>query len=52
MVNATTKTQKQSDYKVEQSSFMLIACFDSKLVIVVVVTGIMETRLLNQLIVW
>ena len=25
--NATTTTQKQSDYKVEQSSFMLIALF-------------------------
>ena len=25
--NATTTTKKQSDYKVEQSSFMLIALF-------------------------
>ena len=43
--NATTTTQKQSDCKVEQSSFTLIACFDSKLVVVVVVIGLMETRL-------
>ena len=37
--NATTTTQKQSDYKVEQSSFTLIAFFYSKLVVVVVVIG-------------
>ena len=45
MANATTTTQKQSDYEVEQSSFTLIALFDSKLVVVVVVSGLMETRL-------
>ena len=38
--NATNITQKQSDYKV---------CFDSKLVVVVVVIGLMETRLKEQL---
>ena len=27
MVNATTTTQKQSDYKVEQSSFTLVTLF-------------------------
>ena len=43
--NATTTTQKQSDYMLEQSFFTLIACFDSKLVVVVVVIGLMETRL-------
>ena len=37
--------QKQGDYKVEQSSFTLIALFDSKLVVVVVVIGLMEARL-------
>ena len=37
--NATTTTQKQSDYKVEQ------LCFDLKLVVVVVVIGLMETGL-------
>ena len=31
---------KQNDYKVEQSSFTLIALFDSKLVVVVVVFGL------------
>ena len=39
--NTTTTTQKQSDYKVEQSSFTLIALFLLKLVII----GLMETRL-------
>ena len=44
--NATTTTQKQSDYKGEQSSFALIAFFFySKLVVVVVLIGLMETRL-------
>ena len=43
--NVTTKTQKQSDYIVEQSSFPLIALFDMKLVVVVVVIGLLETRL-------
>ena len=43
--NATTTTQKQSDYKVEQSFFTLIALFNSKLVVVVVIIGLMETRL-------
>ena len=43
--NATTTTQNQSDYKVEQSSFTLIALFGSKLVVVMVVIGLMETRL-------
>ena len=36
-------TQKQSDNKVEQSSFTLIVCFDSKLVVVVVVIGLRVT---------
>ena len=43
MENATTMTHKQSDYKFLQSSFTL--CFDSKLVGVLVVIGLMETRL-------
>ena len=43
--NATTTTQRQSDYKVEQSSFTLMA-FYSKLVAVMVVIGLMETRLI------
>ena len=42
--NATTTTQKQRDYKLEQSFFTLIAC-DSKLVVVVVVIGLMKTKL-------
>ena len=42
---AGTTTQKQIDYKVEQSSFNLIALFSLKLVVVVVVIGLMETRL-------
>ena len=37
--NSTTTTQKQSDYKVDKSSFTLI-CFDSKLAVI----GLMETR--------
>ena len=41
--NATTTTQKQSDYMVEQSSLTLIALFDSKFIVVVI--GFMETRL-------
>ena len=45
MTNATTTTQKQSDYKVERSSFTLNALFDLKLVVVVIVIGLMETRL-------
>ena len=43
--NSTTMTQKQIDYVVEQSFFPLIGCFDSKLVVVVVEIGFMETRL-------
>ena len=42
--NATTTTRKQSYYKVEQSSFTLIALFYSELVAAVVVTGLTETR--------
>ena len=42
------KTQKQSDYLVEQSSFELIALFSLSLVIVVVEIGLMETRLYTQ----
>ena len=45
--NATTTTQKQSDYRVEQSFFTTIALFDSKMVVVVVVSGLMETRLMR-----
>ena len=45
MANSTTTTQKQSDYKVEQSSFMLIALFWLETVIVIVVIGLMETKL-------
>ena len=47
--NAMTMTQKQSDYKVDQSSLTLIAliCFESKLVAVVVVTVSVEARLYN-----
>ena len=37
--NITTKTQKQSDHKIEQSFFTLIPLFDSKMVIGVVVIG-------------
>ena len=43
--NAMTTTQKQNNFKVEQSSFNLVALFDSKLVVVVVVIGLMKTRL-------
>ena len=48
--NATTTTQKQSDYKVEQSSFTLIALFWLEIGrrVVVVVIGLMETRLYDQ----
>ena len=38
--NTTTTTQKQSDYKVEQSSFTLIALFWLELVVVVVVIAL------------
>ena len=41
---------KQSDYMVEQSSFTLIAFFYSKLVVVIVVIGLKETRLNGYLI--
>ena len=37
--------KKQSDYVLEQSSFPLMFCFDSKLVVVVVEIGFMEIRL-------
>ena len=40
--SATTTTQKQNDYKVEQSSFTLIALF---WLVVVVIIGLMEARL-------
>ena len=44
--NAKTTTQKESDYEVEQSSLTLIAfSFHLKMVGVVVVIGLMETRL-------
>ena len=46
--NATTTTQKQSDYKVEQSSFTLIALFCPEIGRVVVVIGSIETRLKYQ----
>ena len=40
-----TTTQKQSDYKVEQSSFTLIALFGSKLVVISLMEpGLMEIR--------
>ena len=42
--NATTTTRKQSDYKVEQSSFTLIALFRLEICLVMVVIGLMETR--------
>ena len=41
-VNATTTTQKQSDYKVEQSSFTLIALFWLE---IGRCCGLMETKL-------
>ena len=54
--NATTTTQKQSDYKVEQSSFSLIALFWLEIVVVICLmetrlNDYMETRLKPQLLV-
>ena len=44
--NSTTTTEKKpSDYVVQESSFPLSLCFDSKLVVAMVEIGVMETRL-------
>ena len=45
--NATTTTHKQRDIRLSSHPSRKSHCFDSKLVIVVVVIGLMETRL-NQ----
>ena len=42
---ATRPLHKKSDYVVEHSSFLLVALFGSNLVVVVVETDFMETRL-------